>query len=102
MINKPIGNNKIKINIAGKTIGDSVESPVTSKFVSDTRENLQHILIVSGVNTNAVLYCSNYYIVGTGENATVYFLTGLPMLDGTQLTALVLSGNEFTLVGVTE
>lgn len=102
MKNLSVLSNLINIDITGKSIGDSVPSPRSAKYVYDNRDCIQQILAVSGVNTDAVLYCSNYYIVGTDDNATVYFLTGLPMLDGVQLTALVLSGNEFTLVGVSE
>lgn len=94
----------INIDITGKEIGDSVPSPISAKRLCELSNIYLFNLKIHGLANSAdvVINTSNYYTVGEGDEAQVIFLTGLPVVDGVQLSSMILIDSEFTLIGVAE
>lgn len=91
---------RLTVDITGKSIGDSVPAGISAMDVIRLAQTHEIFLAVKMGEIEAV--SSNYYYQGADGLAQVVFLPGLPEIDGTQLTALILSDNEYSIVGVQE
>ncbi len=92
---KPV---RLTVDITGKSIGDSVHSHYSATDVINLAA--RHEISLAVKMGDIVAITSNYYYQGSNGLAQVVFLPGLPEIDGTHLTALILSDNEFNLIGV--
>lgn len=94
---KPV---RLTADITGKNIGDSVPAGISAMEVIKLSQTHEIFLAIKMGEIEAVT--STYYYQGADGLAQVVFLPGLPEIDGTHLTALILSDNEYTIIGVQE
>lgn len=88
---------RVHIDITDKTVGDSVPSPISSAEFMQLSKN--HEVVLYAKMGDVLIALPSYYMQDQDGLAQVVFLTNLPEIDGVHLSALILSDDEFSLIG---
>ena len=88
----------INVDARGKQAGDTIPAPLNVEECEKLGKRTNLALKIR-LTDDVTVTCDDYYQQDSDGLAQFVFLTGLPEIDGFQLGALILTGNEFTVVG---
>ena len=88
----------INVDARGKQVGDTIPAPLNVEECEKLGKKTNLALKIR-LTDDVTVTCNDYYQQDSDGLAQFVFLTGLPEIDGFQLGALILTGDEFTVVG---